>query len=66
MLNPVEEWREDDGIRSLEDPWAYTSCLFQILRDLEIPWVEIGDEMKDLNGRVKLVKTYFYDTDNPI
>ena len=59
VLNPVEEWREDDGVRSLEDPWAYNTTLFQTLQDLQVQYIEIGEETKDLKERVEHVLAHF-------
>ncbi|KAI0333201.1 hypothetical protein GY45DRAFT_1245171 [Cubamyces sp. BRFM 1775] len=55
VLEPVTEWLEDDGVRSLEDPERYNSVLFATLRELGIPYVTIGTEMKDICARVDFV-----------
>ena len=55
MLEPVEEWIEDDGVRSLEDPWKYTRALYATLSALKIPWKSIGVERKSLKERVEFV-----------
>ncbi|KAI8968820.1 AAA domain-containing protein [Trametes punicea] len=55
VLEPVREWIEDDGIRSLEDPWRYNEALVATLRELDIPYVTIGENIKDIRERVDLV-----------
>ncbi|KAI0653603.1 AAA domain-containing protein, partial [Cubamyces menziesii] len=55
VLEPVTEWLEDDGVRSLEDPERYNRVLFATLRELGIPYVKLGAEMKNIRARVDLV-----------
>lgn len=55
VLGPVKEWIVDDGVRSLEDPERYNYFLRGLLHELEIPYIEIGQETKDLRARVELV-----------
>lgn len=55
MLEPVPEWIHDDGVRSLEDPWEYNEALFTTLKQLDIPYVVIGQEKKDILARVGFV-----------
>ncbi|KAI0359483.1 hypothetical protein OH77DRAFT_1395516 [Trametes cingulata] len=55
VLKPVAEWFEDDGVRSLEDPWKYNETLFRTLEELGIPYVTIGEETKDISARVEFV-----------
>ncbi|EKM53817.1 uncharacterized protein PHACADRAFT_211456 [Phanerochaete carnosa HHB-10118-sp] len=54
LLQPVLEWLQDDGIRSLEDPWNYNAHLRTTLTELGIPFVEIGEELKDIAERVEI------------
>lgn len=56
MLQPVQEWFEDDGVRSLEDPRVYNTHLFAVMEELEIPFVCIGEERKDIRDRVDFVR----------
>ncbi|KAI0364831.1 hypothetical protein BV20DRAFT_955415 [Pilatotrama ljubarskyi] len=55
VLQPVAEWLEDDGVRSLEDPWKYNDALFSTLEELRIPYVTIGEETKAIDARVDFV-----------
>ncbi|KAH9888526.1 AAA domain-containing protein [Cubamyces lactineus] len=61
VLEPVTEWLEDDGVRSLEDPGRYNSVLVATLRELGIPYVTIGTETKDIRARVNLVLEHLLD-----
>ena len=56
VLHPVAEWVVDDGVRSLEDPIKYNEVLLATLRELELSFIEIGGEMRDLQQRVLFVK----------
>ena len=58
VLEPVTEWLEDDGVRSLEDPERYNRVLFTTLRELGIPYVKLGAEMKNIRARVDLVLSH--------
>lgn len=58
MLNPVPEWIKDDGVRSLEDPWQYCNYLRDTLRELTIPFREVGEDVKDIDDRVRLVRRW--------
>ena len=55
VLEPVEEWIEDDGVRSLEDPWKYSQVLHATLAELHIPWMVLGAETKNLQARVDCI-----------
>jgi len=57
VLQPVKEWIKDDGVRSLENPWNYNKHLFATLEELNIPYVTIGADLKDLDSRVAFVAT---------
>ncbi|KIP05131.1 hypothetical protein PHLGIDRAFT_74753 [Phlebiopsis gigantea 11061_1 CR5-6] len=52
----VTEWLEDDGVRSLEDPWKYNSHLCSTLTELDIPFIEISADMRNLKDRVEYVR----------
>ncbi|KZT63462.1 hypothetical protein DAEQUDRAFT_733789 [Daedalea quercina L-15889] len=58
VLQPVKEWIRDDGVRSLEDPWQYNKQLFATLEELNIPYVTIGADLKDIDSRVAFVATF--------
>lgn len=58
LLQPVVEWLEDDGTRSLEDPWNYNAHLRDTLTELGITFIEIGDKAKDIAERVEIVRRY--------
>ena len=60
VLEPVVEWIEDDGVRSLEDPWRYTRELKKMLDNLAIPYMTLGVETKDLLERVGLVTSRLF------
>lgn len=49
---------EDDGIRSLEDPWNYNAQLCATLTELGIPFIEIGDNVRDMLERVEMVERH--------
>ena len=56
LFKPVPEWFIDDGVRSM-DKQAQTLEVFRnILEELEIPYVELGEEIKDLQARVAFAK----------
>lgn len=56
VLKPVAEWIQDDGVRSLEDPWKYNGKLIETLKALRIPFVQIGERMKDIQARVEYTR----------
>ena len=45
----------DDGVRSLEDPWRYGEALHDTLADLAIPYVTLGNDVRDIAERVDRV-----------
>lgn len=56
LFKPVPEWLVDDGVRSMEE-WGQNLEVFRgIWRELEIPFVELGEEIKDLQSRVAFAK----------
>jgi predicted ATPase len=63
MLHPVvilaggvKEWQgQDDGVRSLYDPFGVTDYFRATLEQLGIAYNELGEEIKDLNERVDSV-----------
>ena len=46
---------QDDGVRSLEDPWHYSNVLHVTLSELGISWVVLSKNMMDLTARVEHV-----------
>ena len=60
VLEPVVEWIEDDGVRSLEDPWKYARELKKTLDNLAIPYMTLGVETKYLLERVGLVTSRLF------
>ncbi|KAI0684614.1 AAA domain-containing protein [Cytidiella melzeri] len=57
-LSAVPEWIEDDGVRSLDDPSNYHTQLCNILSELGISFVKIGDNMRNLTRRVEFVEEH--------
>ena len=57
-MQPVADWIIDDGIRSLQDPLNYTAQLCLILTELDISFIVIPEELKNLDERVALVKSH--------
>ncbi|KAG8751263.1 hypothetical protein FRC14_008036 [Serendipita sp. 396] len=55
LTDGVEEWREDDGVRSLYDPWKVADVFRRKLAALRIPYHEVGEDMKDLGERINWV-----------
>ncbi|KAL4246290.1 P-loop containing nucleoside triphosphate hydrolase [Abortiporus biennis] len=58
VLQPVKEWVVDDGVRSLEDPWRYNQILARTLDELGVPFVELGEGIRDLRERLEIVKRH--------
>lgn len=56
LFKPVPEWLIDDGIRSMEKQDNHSEVFRSILKELEIPYVELGGEIKDLEERVAFAK----------
>ena len=54
LFKPVPEWLVDDGVRSMDT--QSLEVFRDILKELEIPYVELGEEMKDLQARVAFAK----------
>lgn len=52
LFKPVPEWLVDDGVRSMEKQDRTLEVFRDILGELEIPYVELGEEIKDLQARV--------------
>jgi len=52
LFKPVPEWLVDDGVRSMERQDQTLEVFRDILKELGIPYVELGAEIKDLQARV--------------
>ena len=52
LFKPVPEWVVDDGVRSMEKQDRTLEAFRRILEELGIPYVELGEEIKDLRARV--------------
>lgn len=55
LTDGVEAWREDDGVRSLYNPWEVTAVFEKKLMELAIPYNKIGDNILNINERVDWV-----------
>ena len=56
LFKPVPGWLVDDGVRSIDMQGQSLGVFRGVLKELEIPYVELGEEMKDLQARVAFVK----------
>jgi len=71
LLTPVPEWLVDDGVRSTENQDTCTQIFRQLLRELEVPYFELGRECLYLPERVTAIlrfakmETSKYQTDLP-
>ncbi|KAG8739308.1 hypothetical protein FRC10_005792 [Ceratobasidium sp. 414] len=55
LLHPVQEWIEDDGVRSLDDPRRYPEVFKTYLDRFGLDYEEMGEDIKGLDDRVKRV-----------
>lgn len=53
LFKPVPEWLVDDGVRSMDQN---LEVFRDILNELEIPYVELGGEIRDIRARVAYAK----------
>ncbi|KAF8597549.1 hypothetical protein BDV93DRAFT_479290 [Ceratobasidium sp. AG-I] len=58
LLHPVDEWIEDDGVRSLADPVKYPSAYKEYLERFGIGYQELNDGLKGLEARVDQVLSW--------
>ena len=58
LFKPVPEWLVDDGVRSMDERGQNLDVFRGVLRELEIPFVELGEEIKNLQSRVAFVKGF--------
>ncbi|KAF9069455.1 AAA domain-containing protein [Rhodocollybia butyracea] len=56
LLRPIPEWMIDDGVRSLEDGERCYAMFVKVLKELDIPFVEVGEECRWLGERVAFVR----------
>ena len=56
LFKPVPEWLVDDGVRSMDEKAQTIGVYRNILKGLEISYVELGEEIKDLQARVAFAK----------
>lgn len=56
LFKPVPEWLVDDGVRSMDKQIENVDVFRNILKELEIPYVELGEEIKDLQARVAFAR----------
>ena len=56
LFKPVPEWLVDDGVRSMDKQGQTSEVFREVLRELEIPYVELGEETKDLQARVAFAR----------
>ena len=55
LLEPVQEWLVDDGVRLTENQERCLELFQLLLKELEIPYVRIGTEMTNLEERIDFV-----------
>lgn len=58
LLHPVDEWIEDDGVRSLADPVKYPATYKEYLERFGIGCQELDDSLKGLDDRVNQVLSW--------
>ena len=56
LFKPVPEWLVDDGVRTMDEQAQNIEVFRNILKELGIPYTELGEEMKDLQARVAFAK----------
>lgn len=56
LFKPIPEWLVDDGVRSMEKQDLSVKVFRDILKELEVPYVELGEETRDLQARVAFAK----------
>ncbi|CAG7853645.1 SubName: Full=Uncharacterized protein {ECO:0000313/EMBL:CCA68424.1} [Serendipita indica DSM 11827] len=57
LTDGVDEWRVDDGVRSLYDPKTVAVTFRDVLARLKISHLELGENIKDIEERVAWVMT---------
>jgi nicotinamide riboside kinase len=56
LFKPVPEWLVDDGVRNVDMQDQSLEVFRVLLKELEIPYIELGGEVKDLQARVAFAK----------
>ena len=56
LLKPVSGWLVDDGVRSMDERGQNAEVFRILLRELDIPFVELGEEIKNIQARVEFAK----------
>lgn len=56
LFKPMPEWLVDDGVRKIDEHDRSFHVFRDVLKELEIPYVELGEEVKDLQARVAFAK----------
>lgn len=56
LLNPVEEWLVDDGVRSLDHHERCIKVFRQVLDKFGLKYQEMGAETKKIEDRVRLME----------
>ncbi|KAJ3811693.1 AAA domain-containing protein [Lentinula lateritia] len=56
LLRPIKEWMIDDGVRSLEDGEHCHDMFVRILKELNISYIELGEDCRWLEERIATVR----------
>ncbi|KAJ3916404.1 AAA domain-containing protein [Lentinula edodes] len=56
LLRPIKEWMIDDGVRSLEDGEHCHDMFVRILKELNISYIELGEDCRWLEERIAAVR----------
>ena len=56
LFKPVSEWLVDDGVRSMDARGQNLDAFRGLLEELDIPFVELGGEIKNIQARVEFAK----------
>ena len=56
LFGPAPGWIVNDRMRSIEKQGQTFEVFQNILKELEIPYVELGEEIKDLQARVAFAR----------
>ena len=56
LLKPVSGWLVDDGVRSMDERGQNPEVFRNLLKELDIPFVELGEEIKNIQARVEFAK----------
>jgi nicotinamide riboside kinase len=56
LFKAVPGWLVDDGVRSMDKQGQVLEVFREVLKELDVPYVEIGEEIRDLQARVAFAK----------